>query len=285
MPAAPAPRRTPGRARPAALLAAGAATAALAAALVPALGSPAAAGTAAGPSDRAAAAALATPSEPPAGRAWIEGTVVDRAGRPIDGLVVQAYDALAGPDAEPVASWLTYADPADGPAHGFFRLYVPRTSSTVYEVRFSSPEDSTDPYRERTLDDALYLGGGPRSEGIVKEVGETVMTLQRRADATVALKPSREVTKPDRRATMAVSVTSPDVTPVTGPLTLRVDGKDRARQALTASSGGRAVFRLPELKPGRHTLQVRYAGSDAVLADTGTTKVTVEKPRKPRGRR
>ncbi|VXC22938.1 Ig-like domain-containing protein [Nocardioides sp. AX2bis] len=267
------------------------ATGALTAAVVPGLGfvaGVAAGPVAAAPPDAVAGTGLlATPDAPPQGRAWLEGLVVDQAGRRLDDVVVQAFDVddlAADADAEPVSSWLTYADPADGPAHGFYRLYVPQGRTASYEVRLSSPEGAADPYRARTLDDAVVVGGGKKQPGEVKELGTAVMTLERKADATVRLKASRDVSKPGRTARLAVTVTSPDVDPVTGRLLLGVDGRTRGRQPLTRQDDGRAAFTLPALKPGKHTLTVRYAGSDLVRATSGRTAVKVDQPpRKGKG--
>ncbi len=270
-PSAPAPR--PPLRRPLAVLAA----AALTAAVVPALQAGPVSAAPAAPV--AASSSLTTPDAPPTGRAWIEGQVVDQASRPLDGVLVQAYDAAAveeDPDVAPVASWLTYADPADGPAHGFYRLYVPRSPDGVYEIRFSSPEGAEDPYRTRTLDGAIYVGGNKRSPGRVVDAGTTRMTLVRQATATVELDPDRDATK--RRASeLEVEVTSPDVDPVTGRVTLRLDGRPHGQQRL---SGGDADLKLPALKPGRHTVVVAYEGSDLVAPATGRTTIKVEKPPK-----
>ena len=264
------------RRSPLALLAA----AALTAALVPALG-PGAGPVAAAPPDGSAARPFVAPAAPPQGRAWLEGLVVDQAGRPLDNVVVQAFDAFDDdPDAAPVATWITYADPADGPAHGFYRLYVPQGSDAVYDIRFSSAEGTRDPYRTRSLDGAHLVGGGKRRGGVVHELGTTVMTLERKADATVSLTPSRDVTRHDRAGRLSVSVSSPDVDPVTGKLLLTVDGRTKGQQVLTPRSDGRAVFALPELKAGRHTLAVRYAGSALVRATEGRSVVKVDEPPK-----
>ena len=274
------------RRSPLALLAAGALTAAL----VPGLGF--VAGVAAGPVAGAAPATAGTTgatgllgvtAEPPAGRAWIQGLVVDRAGHRLDDVVVQAFDAAevqTDPDADPVATWITYADPADGPAHGFFRLYVPQGRGAAYDVRFSSPEDDADPYRTRGLDGAVLIGGGKRAEGRVEDLGTTVMTLRRRAEARISLRPSRDVTRHHRSGRLAVTLTSPDVDPVTGTVAVSVDGRARGRQVLTRRSDGRAAFALPALRPGRHTLAVRYAGSRLVAA--ASARVVVKVDRAPR---
>jgi hypothetical protein len=268
------------RRSPSALLAAGALTAAL----VPGLGVGLGLGVgpvAAAPSGAAGTSLLATPDSPPEGRAWLEGLVVDQAGRPLDNVVVQAFDALDDdPGADPVATWITYADPADGPAHGFYRLYVPQGDDVVLDIRFSSPEGTLDPYRARTLDGAHLVGGGAKKRGIVQELGTTVMTLERQAEARVRLSPSRDVTRPGRSARLGVTVTSPDVDPVTGKVVLSVDGRTRGQQVLTRKTDGRAAFTLPALKPGKHTLVVRYAGSTLVEAATGRTVVKVDQPPK-----
>lgn len=272
------------RRTPLALLAAGALTAAL----VPGLGF--VAGVAAGPVAAATPSTtgpLAATTEPPAGRAWIQGIVVDRAGHRLDDVVVQAFDATEvaeDPDADPVSSWITYADPADGPAHGFFRLYVPQGRGAVYDVRFSSPADHADPYRARGLDGAVLVGGGKDAEGRVEDLGTTVMTLQRRAEARISLRPSRDVTRHHRSGRLAVTLTSPDVDPVTGTVSVSVDGRARGREVLTRRSDGRAALRLPALGPGRHTLAVRYAGSRLVAPASARTVVKVDRaPRTGKG--
>ncbi len=96
--------------------------------------------TAAPTADGGAAPTLAaqlTPDAPPAGRTWIQGVVVDQAGRPRDNVLVQAFVPW---ERKPRASWLTYADPAGGEPHGWFRLYVPGGPNTWYQLKFSSPE-------------------------------------------------------------------------------------------------------------------------------------------------
>lgn len=275
------------RRSPLALLAAGAVTAAL----VPGLGF--VAGVAAGPvaaatpSATGATGPLGVTTAPPAGRAWIQGLVVDRAGHRLDDVVVQAFDATEvarDPDADPVSSWITYADPADGPAHGFFRLYVPQGRGAVYEVRFSSPDDHADPYRARGVDGAVPIGGGKDAKGRVEDLGTTVMTLQRRAEARISLRPSRDVTRHHRSGRLAATLTSPDVDPVTGAVAVSVDGRARGRQVLTRRSDGRIVFPLPALRPGRHTLAVRYAGSRLVAAASARAVVKVDRaPRTGKG--
>lgn len=267
------------RRSPSALLAAGALTAALVPGLGVGLGP--AAGPVAAAAPASAAALLAAPDSPPQGRAWLEGLVVDQAGRPLDNVVVQAFDARDDdPDADPVATWITYADPADGPAHGFYRLYVPQGEDAAFDVRFSSPEGSFDPYRSRDLGAPHEVGGHSEQRGIVQELGTTVMTLERQAEARVGLSPSRDVTRPGRSARLGVTVTSPDVDPVTGKVVLAVDGRTRGQQVLTRRADGRAAFTLPALKPGKHTLVVRYAGSALVEAATGRTVVKVDQPPK-----
>ncbi len=266
------PNRTARRGAVAALFA-GAVTAAI----LPSVGG---ASQAAAPSslDAATVAALvaATPSEPAPGRAWIQGVVIDQAGRPLDGIQVSATSTVH-PEDGPVASWLTYAAPADGPQHGFFRLYVPRGKAATYDIDFSSPTDAADPYRARSLPDAVDVGRGSRT-GLIVKTGPVVMRLQRQAAARVSLDPSRNVTRPGSDATLATEVVSREVDPVTGRLQLEVDGRERGVRTLTAQSHGRAVFALPDLRPGRHTLAVSYAGSRDVRAARSTTTVRVEQP-------
>ncbi len=259
---------------------------ALTLALVPSLGS---SSVAAVPQAGAAetAALLAAPDAPPAGRAWIEGQVVNQAGRPLDGIVVEAYrpgdlaSLARRADVSPVASWITYADPdVDGPAHGFFRLYVPRSGSGVYVLKASSLPDATDPYEARVLDDEAVFVGAGRSTGVVEDVGEVEMSLARRADSAMRLGASRSVSRTGRGGRLSVAVASPDVTTITGRLRLEIDGRARASRSLRPTDRGRAVFAMPRLRPGRHRISVDYLGSPDVLPTSGAERVEVAAPKR-----
>ncbi len=260
---------------------------ALALSLVPALGS---SSVAAVPQVSAAesAALLSAPEAPPQGRAWIEGQVVNQAGRPLDGIVVEAYrygdDASMArrADVAPVASWITYADPdVDGPAHGFFRLYVPRNGpgDGLFVLKASSLPDASDPYTPQLLDDeVVYVGGGKR--GIVEDFGEIEMSLARRADSFVDVTASRSTSRSGRQGRLTVSVSSPDVSTVTGKLRLNIDGRSRGTRNLTRSDRGRTAVTLPRLRPGRHVIKVDYLGSDDVLGASAVERVRVEAPKR-----
>ncbi len=284
--ARPARPARPGRPRRRQVVGTLVGTGALALSLVPALGSTS---VAAVPRVSAAESAtlLAAPEAPPRGRAWIEGQVVNQAGRPLDGIVVEAYrygdDASMSrrADAAPVASWITYADPdVDGPAHGFFRLYVPRNGpgDGLFVLKASSLPDARDPYTPQLLDDeVVYVGGGQR--GIVEDFGEIEMSLARRADSFVDLTASPSTKRSDKQGRLSVSVTSPDVSTITGKLRLAIDGRSRGTRTLTRSDRGRTALALPRLRPGRHVITVDYLGSSDVLAASAVERVKVEAPR------
>ncbi len=71
---------------------------------------------------------------------------------------------------------------------------------------------------------------------------------------------------------------------VTGAVAVSVDGRARGWQVLTRRSDGRVAFPLPALRPGRHTLAVRYAGSRLVAAASARAVVKVDRaPRTGKG--
>ncbi len=65
----------------------------------------------------------------------------------------------------------------------------------------------------------------------------------------------------------------------TGPIRLLVDGRQVRSATLTAAMGNRFSFRLPTLRAGQHTLQLRYGGSTKVKpASSGIGRVRVVRP-------
>jgi hypothetical protein len=72
-------------------------------------------------------------------------------------------------------------------------------------------------------------------------------------------------------ARVTVSITAPGVTEVTGPVVVRLAGVARE----VTLRHGSATVRLTDLPPGKHTLTVRYAGSDTVNRLTATRTVRI----------
>lgn len=216
-----------------------------------------------------AAAALlpasATPAEPTTLRAplpevvpgddeaFIQGAVVDRAGRYVDGVTVEAIAR----NGQVEASSITYENPDEDQDHGFYRLYV---SPGTYQVRFSSEKGDAVQFRTQVLPTRLKV-----RDGAVKELKDVVVTLKRpSASRTTAAMVAKKV-KPGRVAQVKVRVVCADVAPVLGKVQVTVDGRKRVVAVLAKRADGRVVVNLPKgQKPGTHTVTVAFLGADAV---------------------
>src|SRR5690242_10410638 len=149
------------------------------------------------------------PTRPERGHAWIEGTVVNRAGRLLDGVDVEAYavDDLRG---EPVASWQTYEDPEDGPEHGWFRLYG--LTPGTYKVRISSAPGTPKKARYRTVwTRAVTVGNRD-----VERLGSTAVTSVTKAAARLTAALADATLRPSQAPQVRLGLTAADVRPVLG---------------------------------------------------------------------
>ncbi len=282
-----APRLTPRRHRAVAGLAAGA----LSLALVPALAAPASAAplhpglSGAAVTASGLAGLDGTEEAPAAGRAWLEGVVVDLAGRPVAGIEVAALDlaALAGdPGAAPTATATTAAEVLDGPAAGSFRLDVPRgaEADVAYEVRLAGPDGAGEPFRPLVLPEPVEVGAST-TEGLSVDLGTVVLHPEALAEATIRLVAGRALGN-GRPGKVSVAVTSPDVSVVTGRVALRIDGRFRGRRQVGAGDSARTTFSLPRLRPGSHVVEVDYRGSADVAATSASLEVEVDRPARGR---
>jgi hypothetical protein len=200
---------------------------------------------------------------PPAGSGWIQGWAVDRAGKPHLDIVVEAY--RPGDLRNPVATALSYAgsnvhgDEVDG----FFRLQVPEGR---FVLRLASMPGATDPFR------TLWFGrkAPVRMAGGVAEVGDVALTRVRKVEPRTLVTLDRTRIKQRRRGFVRVTVTHPEVVPVTGKVRVTVD-----RKALTTLElrNGASYLELPRLGLGTHRVSVQFLGNEAVLA--GATASTV----------
>ena len=215
------------------------------------------------------------PARPAAGHAWIDGLVQDRAQRYLDGVNVEAFRA-DDLDGDPVASWITYEDPEDGPAHGWFRLYG-LEAGVDYEVRFSSLDDDADPYRASWFPKAVRL-----TNRQVLELPTTTLTLQRKVTAKLTAAFAHSSVKPATAARLKISLTSPDVKPVIGDLRVKIDGSRAWSTPLKTGNNGHTVVSLPKLKLGTHKVAVTFGGNDAVMKSKKATTLELRVTRNGR---
>lgn len=187
--------------------------------------------------------------------AFIQGAVLDRAGRYVDGVTVEAI--ARGGAVE--ASSISYENPDEDQDHGFYRLYV---TPGTYAVRFSS--EKGDDLRFRTV--VLRAKVKVRDQD-VRELPDTVLTLQRpSASRTTATMVTKKV-RSGRPVQVRVRVACDDVLPVTGRVQVSVDGRKPLTSVLSRRSGGKLVVNLPQRqRTGTHTVQVSFLGGDAVKA-------------------
>lgn len=211
--------------------------------------------------------ASAAPTEPATGdvvlrtvspqddEAFIQGAVLDRAGRYVDGVTVEAL----GKGGAVEASSITYENPDEDQDHGFYRLYV---SPGTYKIRLSSEKGVDQPFRTVVLPGKVKV-----RDQDVREVKDVVVTLKKpSASRTVATMVTKRV-KVGRAVQVKVRVTCEDVAPVVGKALISVDGRKRSIAVLTKRAGGKVVVTVPRgQKPGNHTVQVTFLGSDAVKA-------------------
>ncbi|MFC6345145.1 carboxypeptidase-like regulatory domain-containing protein, partial [Nocardioides hankookensis] len=149
------------------------------------------------------------PTRPERGHAWIEGTVVNRAGRFLDGIDVEAYDVddLRG---DPVASWQTYEDPEGGPEHGWFRLYG--LTPGTYELRFSSAPGTPRKVRYRSVWSRPVTVGNRE----IEQLGSTAVTLVTKVPARLTASLTDATVRPSQAPLVRVGLTAAEVRPVLG---------------------------------------------------------------------
>ncbi|WP_435742716.1 Ig-like domain-containing protein [Nocardioides sp. SYSU DS0663] len=215
----------------------------------------------------AGASSAAADAQPPAGKAWLEGWVLDRAGDPQLDVVVAAY--RPSDLGKPVATALTYAGPNvhGDEVDGYFRLQVPKGR---YVIRFGSLPDADDPFRSTWAD-----GKAPVrvSGGTVEVVGDVALTRVRKVAPRTGIELDRTRVKPRQRGEVTVTVSNPEVRPVTGAVRVTVDGR---RVGDVALRRGAATADLPRLGLGTHRVSAQFLGNDAVRAGkvvTTTLKV------------
>lgn len=216
---------------------------------------------------------ITVPTSPSEGEAWIQGSVQDRAGRDLDGVVVQAF-TNGDTKRAPVASALTYA-PDYGDGHGWFRLYGLKPG-VRYKVRFTSGETTADDYKSRWS--RTYRLG----DGQVEELSTTVLTLAHKVGATLTGRFLDASIKPGQQARLKVTLTSADVAAVSGDIWVKVDRKRPWKAPMRAGNKGVAMVKLPKLALGTHKIGLSFGGSDAVLATTRTVAVTLRVTRSGR---
>lgn len=259
------------------------------------------------PKSLTASSALAAPTTPPAGKAWIQGTLTDQAGHPLDNLNVEIWAAptAAGraPAGGPVASNLTYAGTGPGQAHGVFRVEVP--SNAPYVVAFSvvnGVEDgdayrgeaygSARPIMARTSVGAAGLKAGTTlkvsgaaAPGRILDLGTTQLVHQGRVASTLKVKSPKKVTVGDK-VNLKYTVKSKYVSAPTGKVQVKINGK-KIKDRLTKLDKGTGSVKLPKLKkPGNYHVTVTYKGSSTVAkAKPDTAKFTVKKPKKGKGKK
>lgn len=185
--------------------------------------------------------------------AFIQGAVLDRAGRYVDGVTVEAI----AKNGKVEASSITYENPAEDQDHGFYRLYV---APGTYKVRLKSEKGDEQQFRTQVLPGKIKV-----RDGAVKELEDVVVTLKKpSASKTTATMVSKKV-KPGRVAQVKVRVVCADVVPVVGKVLVTVDGRKRSVGVLTKRSNGKVVVNVPKgQKPGAHTVGVAFLGADAV---------------------
>jgi hypothetical protein len=224
----------------------------------------------------------------PAGDAWLQGTLTDQAGHPLDNVNVEVWST--DPTAtEPTGSNITYAGvPADGRhAHGAYRIQVPLNAP--YTIVFSAVGNSEDgdAYRMQKLGAGRPImvrpGNTTRSAadaaallpGRVFNLGKTQLVHQGRVASAVKVKAPK--VKAGTKGKLTVQVTSHFVRDVTGKLIIHVAGK-RINAHLTASDHGKLTTHLPKLKnAGKYNVTARYLGSKTVMHSTAKpAKVTVK---------
>jgi len=93
----------------------------------------------------------------------------------------------------------------------------------------------------------------------------------RKAATTVRITSPRRAVKASARARLTAVVKVTDLPTPRATVVTRVDGKVVARTAVPAS--GRISVRLPRLAPGKHRIQVSYAGTGTVAAASASASV------------
>jgi hypothetical protein len=197
------------------------------------------------------------PSRPERGHAWIQGTVVDRAGRLLDGVNVEAY-AVGDLRGDPVASWETYEDPQDGPEHGWFRLYGLTPGS--YKVKFSSLPGTPKRARYRSI----WSWPVTVDNREIVELGRTAVTLVRLVPATLTAKIVDATLKPSQAPQLRLALSAVEVRPVIGSVRVTVDRRKARAATFRPGDRGRVVVTLPRQSLGWHTVSFAFAGNDAV---------------------
>lgn len=213
------------------------------------------------------------PAHPAAGRAWVQGVLTDQAGHPRDGINVEAY-AVGGSSSTPVASSITYANPDDSHPHGFFRLFVPAGKSQVVLSATDAREDRDD-YRLQ------WFGARQKLTVLSKQVrdlGSIALVHRGSVPSTTTARLLDATVPAGERAVLKLQVGSAFVRPVTGTVSVTVDGRRLDPLVLTAGDGGAARLRLPLLRPGTHDVVVAFAGSSTVKGSTAApVRLTVRK--------
>jgi hypothetical protein len=222
---------------------------------------------------------------PPAGSAWIQGVLTDQAGHPVDNVNVEVWSddpSAAGP----IASNLTYGGtPADGRhAHGVYRVEVPMDQP--YSIVFSAvggAEDG-DAFRMQTYGQGrpIMVRSTTRTRGVsaaagtIRKLGRTELARQGKVRSTVKAKvhPAKGAAK---RGTLLVKVKSPYVSPVTGKVIVKVNGK-KVTNHLGKNEHGKSTLKLPKLtKAGKYKVHVHFAGTGTVArSKTKPIKLTVK---------
>jgi hypothetical protein len=98
----------------------------------------------------------------------------------------------------------------------------------------------------------------------------TTVRVRKAATSVQIRSPRRTVTASSRVLLKAV-VDVPDISTPRAKVTIKVDGKVVARSKVAAS--GRVTIRLPRLAPGKHRIQVSYAGTSTVTSAKATASV------------
>jgi hypothetical protein len=110
------------------------------------------------------------------------------------------------------------------------------------------------------------------SGGNVQGGTSPVTTVRvRKAAASVTIRQPRGTVSASARARLSAVVKVADLTTPRATVITKVDGKVVARTKAAAS--GRVSVRLPRLAPGKHRIQVSYAGTTTVTAARATASV------------
>ena len=199
------------------------------------------------------------PSMRPAGKALFTGVVRDSTGRALDDVNVEAFE-VGGSSSVPAASALTYADRNGYRPHGAYELHV---HTGVYLLKFSVLPDSGRHLR------TTYFGGGTGTPLVINpreqiHLGDVRMLPDGPSSSTTRVKLQKSNIKRKQHAWVRVTVSSPQVKPVTGAVRVLVDGVSVDLEKMNRRDDGTVRVELPLQSVGVHRVQAAYLGSSLV---------------------